>query len=148
MSRLQEATDNVLAAVPELKSDKYRFDPFTSIEDNHELNVSNKQEVKQDNAWFERRELPPVGVVCETLAEPELQWVAAEVVAHRDGFAIVWVTSEKCGAQCDDPKHFRTIRTERELAIEEMMKVAATNWGNLEDCCDALYRAGYRKEPK
>ena len=32
-ARLQEATDNVLAAVPELKSDKYKFEQFTSLED-------------------------------------------------------------------------------------------------------------------
>ena len=31
--RLQEATDNVLAAAPELMTDKYKFDPFVSVED-------------------------------------------------------------------------------------------------------------------
>jgi len=43
MSRLQEATDNVLAAAKELKYDKYKFDPFVSIEGNQE------QDMKQDN---------------------------------------------------------------------------------------------------
>ena len=33
MSRLQEATDNVLAAAPELMTDKYKFEPFVSVED-------------------------------------------------------------------------------------------------------------------
>lgn len=33
ISRLQEATDNVLAAVPELMTDKYKFEPFVSVED-------------------------------------------------------------------------------------------------------------------
>ena len=32
-ARLNEATDNVLAAVPELMTDKYKFDPFVSVED-------------------------------------------------------------------------------------------------------------------
>lgn len=32
-ARLQEATDNVLAAAPELMSDKYKFEPFVSVED-------------------------------------------------------------------------------------------------------------------
>lgn len=32
-SRLQEATNNVLAAAPELMTDKYKFDPFVSVED-------------------------------------------------------------------------------------------------------------------
>lgn len=30
---LKEATDNVLAATPELMTDKYKFDPFVSVED-------------------------------------------------------------------------------------------------------------------
>ena len=87
------------------------FKQFTSIEDNQ------GQDMKQDNGWYERGDLPPVGVKCETLVEPELQWVSAEVVAHRDGFAIVWITSEKCGAQSDAPKHFRPIRTERDVLL-------------------------------
>jgi hypothetical protein len=32
-SRLKEATDNVLAAVPELMTEKYKFKPFVSVED-------------------------------------------------------------------------------------------------------------------
>lgn len=32
-ARLNEATDNVLAAVPELMTDKYKFDPFVGVED-------------------------------------------------------------------------------------------------------------------
>lgn len=32
-ARLQEATNNVLAAAPELMTDKYKFDPFASVED-------------------------------------------------------------------------------------------------------------------
>lgn len=36
MSRLQEATDNVLAAAPELMTDKYKFEPFVSVEEAHQ----------------------------------------------------------------------------------------------------------------
>jgi len=32
-ARLKEATDNVLSAAPELMADKYKFDPFISVED-------------------------------------------------------------------------------------------------------------------
>ena len=101
----------------EKRPEQNEFEPLTSIEDNQEKDMTKQQEMKQDNGWFERGELPPVGVKCETLAEPELQWVSAEVVAHRDGFAIVWITSEKCGAQSDAPKHFRPIRTERDVLL-------------------------------
>lgn len=38
---------------------KFKFDPLTSIEDNQE------QKMQQDNGWFERGELPPVGTECE-----------------------------------------------------------------------------------
>ena len=37
MSRLQEAADNVLAAAPELMTDKYKFEPFVSVEDEHKV---------------------------------------------------------------------------------------------------------------
>ena len=37
MSRLQEATDNVLAAAPELMTDKYKFEPFVSVEDERQV---------------------------------------------------------------------------------------------------------------
>ncbi|MGY3911039.1 hypothetical protein ACW5XW_08230 [Aeromonas piscicola] len=66
-----------------------------------------------DAHWFERGELPPVGTQCEAISEPDMDWLEVEVIAHRDGFAIVWCSDEKCGANCDDPKHFRPIRTER-----------------------------------
>lgn len=39
----------------EKRPEQDEFEPFTSIEDNQE------QEMKQDNGWFERGELPPVG---------------------------------------------------------------------------------------
>lgn len=105
-----------------------------------------KQQAKGTSDWHERGELPPVGVECETLAEPELQWVAAEVVAHRDGFAIVWVTSEKCGAQCDNPKHFRPIRTERDDLVDVLTKAGISSYAHL--VADAILAAGYRKESK
>ena len=101
-----------------------------------------------DATWHERGEMPPVGTRCEALITSERKWVEIEVVCHRDGFILGWCLKERCGYHGDDPTDFRPIRTERDLAIDEMMKVAATNWGNLEDCCEALYRAGYRKETK
>ena len=54
----------------------------------------------------------------------------------------------KLNGRLSAPSSRAAISTERELAIEEMMKVAATNRNNLHGCFDALYRAGYRKESK
>ena len=36
-ARLQEATNNVLAAAPELMTDKYKFEPFVSVEDEQQV---------------------------------------------------------------------------------------------------------------
>ena len=36
-ARLKEATDNVLSAAPELMTDKYKFEPFVSVEDEHKV---------------------------------------------------------------------------------------------------------------
>jgi len=36
-ARLQEATNNVLAAAPELMTDKYKFEPFVSVEDERQV---------------------------------------------------------------------------------------------------------------
>jgi len=36
-ARLKEATDNVLAAAPELMTDKYKFEPFVGVEDEHKV---------------------------------------------------------------------------------------------------------------
>lgn len=124
-----------------------QFKPFTSTEYNQEQGMAQQQEMKQDNGWFERGELPPVGVKCETLAEPELQWVSAEVVAHRDGFAIVWITSEKCGAQCDAPKHFRPIRTERDVLLS-IITEELNRYDTDGKLADAILAAGFSLRDK
>ena len=125
----------------EKRPEQKAFKPLTSIEDNQE------KDMKQDNGWFERGELPPVGVKCETLAEPELQWVSAEVVAHRDGFAIVWITSEKCGAQSDAPKHFRPIRTERDMLLS-IITEELNHYDTDGKLADAILAAGFSLEAK
>lgn len=113
--------------------------------------------------WHKNGELQPVGDVCifdpngrtEFFDEKAIGAIGKEVsiISHvkfkgavgsvavfmcdSDGVAIVRTASETC---------FRPLRTEREKAIDEMMRVAAENWGNLQDCCERLYEYGYRKE--
>ena len=98
--------------------------------------------------WHKSGELPPVGEVCEAYIDYPPQWVETEIVAHKDGFAIGWCKSVMKGCHGDKAHEFRPLRTEREKAIDEMMRVAAENWGNLQDCCERLYEYGYRKEVK
>ncbi|HDZ8980329.1 TPA: hypothetical protein RUY06_002225 [Aeromonas veronii] len=102
-----------------------------------------------NNHWFERGELPPVGTRCEALITSESQWVEIEVICHRDGFALGWCLKERCGYHGDEPTDFRPIRTERDLAVEEMRQhfpypgsLDTIGWAY----AAALYNAGYRKQ--
>ncbi|MGN5044102.1 hypothetical protein [Aeromonas sp. 3P] len=102
-----------------------------------------------NNHWFERGELPPVGTRCEALITSENQWVEIEVICHRDGFALGWCLKERCGYHGDEPTDFRPIRTERDLAVEEMRQHFPYP-GSLDTIglayAAALYNAGYRKQ--
>ena len=111
------------------------FKPFTSIEDNQE------KAMKQDNGWFERGELPPVGVVCEAYIDRPPQWIEAEIVAHKDGFAIGWCKSVMKGCHGDKASEFRPIRTEREVLIEIIKKTDDTD----DRIADAILAAGFKR---
>lgn len=85
------------------------FKPLTSIEDNQE------QDMKQDNGWHERGELPPVGVECEI--DLGAKWRKAFVVGHNYTGRIV-VEVDTCDFIVADGCTFRPIRTERDDLIE------------------------------
>ena len=101
----------------------------------------------QDNSWYEREELPPVGYECEAIRNGE--WVAVEVLRHRvnnvemNVAAVMDCTSFNVFWSDD----FRPLCTEREKAINEMNELVGNierypTWG---DAMAALYDAGYRK---
>lgn len=143
LDTLERRPEEFKPSIEEANRLAQEFKAFTSIEDNQE------QEMKQDNGWFERGELPPVGTACEIHHQ---LWSGGKYEAVK----ISEITKDYLIVEYERYEQhylrkgmsFRHIRTERDLAIDEMMKVAATNCGNLEDFCDALYRAGYRKESK
>ncbi|QDB73838.1 hypothetical protein KE335_gp07 [Aeromonas phage 2_D05] len=141
-ARLNEATDNVLAAVPELMTDKYKFTPFTSIEDNQE------KDMKQDSGWFERGELPPVGARVN-VDGPGLVYGDGErdceVLTHVEDTAVVRMSY---GLGCFQSHALSPSRTEREVAIEEMCNVAGLDGLVFGLVAGKLYDAGYRKESK
>lgn len=120
------------------------FKPFTSIEDNHE------QKMKQDNGWFERGELPPVGEACEIHHKfwADESHHKVKISAITDEYLIVKYESFEHHYLINDIE-FRPIRTEREAAIEDMVSVmSATKRANFDINAAALYDAGYRKESK
>lgn len=97
--------------------------------------------------WHKNGELPPVGDVCEWLECSQTGWQTVTVAGYYLNAA--WLVPKgKEPITVYNPTGFRPLRTEREKAIDEMMSVAAENWGNLQDCCERLYEYGYRKEVK
>lgn len=158
-ARLQEATDNVLAAAKELKYDKYKFDPFISIEDNQ------GQEMNHDKGWFERGELPPVGSECifehgsgscyfneyDLKASGEV----VKIIAHTrykhsscDVAVFRWDLDGCFGVSTGNTKAFRPIRTEREAAIDRMQSDIAERWANCEELARHLVDKGWVKGGK
>ena len=155
-SRLKEATDNVLAAAPELMTDKYKFEPFTSIKDNQE------KDMKQDNGWFERGELPPVGssvTVVEVdglgLSDLGREFVGEECkvmatftrpeLSHSNAVDVVVVMEQGGGCCCFVLEMIRPIRTER----DELVNVFINHYGNPKGAegyigiADAILAAGF-----
>lgn len=148
-ARLTEATKNVLAAAPELMTDKYKFEPLTSIEDNQELPVSKQQETQQDNGWFERGELPPAGVECTAVADGIPNANCAIIAISTEQVVVKWTENQLFDVLDMPGWSFLPIRTERELAIEEMVIVSGLRVRDgAREVMSNLYDAGYRKETK
>ncbi|WP_336187201.1 hypothetical protein [Pseudomonas aeruginosa] len=91
--------------------------------------------------------LPPVGTVCEYYAD-ENTWRRCEIVAHKDGQAVVWVNNAHIWASSG--ASLRPISTpeqiaaqEREKAIKEMCFAEETLTVKQ---AKALYDAGYRRQ--
>ena len=133
-ARLTEATENVLAAAPALMDEKFRID-------------------RSD--WFDRGELPPVGIECEVLWD-DCEWHKTKIIAHLyiDKFNMcpVFTTGWDDTSFVECMPHyqsFRPLRTEREKAIEEM-KQHCPHHGSWDTVgriyTESLYDAGYRKQ--
>jgi hypothetical protein len=123
--------------------------------------TTQQAEKQPDNSWFERGELPPAGAVCEVLwNEGRMEYLRTKVFGVNEHGQPIHRFDEgpkKFEYQADPlvtvlgTRVFRPIRTERELAIEEMtaiMKGATTGLVLFEDGAAKLYDAGYRKDPK
>lgn len=135
---------------------KAALKPFTSIEDNQELNMSQQQEMKQDNGWFERGELPPVGVECEMKhkystpdwARPGFEPVVI-VASGKDLFISSGTDLYRETVGSWDEYEFRPIRTEREVAIEVMLKDSgALECDTVMSILENLIDKGWAKESK
>ena len=101
--------------------------------------------------------LPPVGTVCEYYADEDT-WRQCEIIAHKDGKAVVWVNhahiwSTSSGALLRPLKTKEQLAAEeREKAVDEMVQFFMSYYGNPKGAeqylliCRSLYGAGYRKQ--
>lgn len=121
------------------------FKPSASIEDNQE------REMNQDGGWFERGELPPVGVECEILGafDHYQKWTKCKIIAEHNGS--IFAANERSWVNVKHgERKFRPIRTERDVAIDEMKQYCPHHeiWNEVGRMyAEALYDARYRKEP-
>lgn len=99
-----------------------------------------------NNHWFERGGLPPVGVECIAASgAPDANCVI--VAISTDQVVVKWTENQMFDVLDMPGWSFRPIRTERELAIEQMMKDSgALSCETTESIMLNLYDAGYRKQ--
>ena len=120
------------------------FKPFASIEDNQELSMT-QQQVKQDNGWFERGELPPVGVECEAKKYGKEEWYKVVIcgAGKHLGLAVAFYEKQKGSDAftCSSAEYFRPVRTERDVLIEIIKKTDDTD----DRIADAILAAGFKR---
>ena len=123
----------------------------------HEHKITN-QELKQerdkmsgksedDNSWYERGELPPVGTICEMI-DYRATWRECKIIAHEDGACIGWIASLNSPFYTYDKSEFRPLRTEREKAIDEMIKLIGHGYMSAEmarELAIKMYDAGFHE---
>lgn len=129
----------------EKRPEQDELEEFTSIEDNQEQDMAKQQEVSQDNGWFERGELPPVGVECEIFGKDARPEKCKIIAYHKDQVAVQW---ESFGGGILDVLYLRgdywkflPISTERDVLIEIIKKTDDTD----DKIADAILAAGFKR---
>lgn len=121
----------------EKRPEQDEFEPLVSVEDGKE------QDMKQDNGWFERGELPPVGTVCLYVVSDRLS-AEVEITAHAK-FGLCFVEVGKSGenyvSKTAELHRFRPIPTERDVLIEIIKKTDDTD----DKIADAILAAGFKR---
>ena len=109
---------------------------------------------EQDNSWYERGELPPIGCECEIKHKCWNVFERFTVVAITKEYVIVEddsVVAREQHYHLHDMT-FRPLSTEREKAIDEMVGILKAKFNRpgvdgiaVFDIVNELYAAGYRK---
>ena len=96
--------------------------------------------------------LPPVGVECEvTAAEYNGKWLKMRVTAVTDDFVVGYIRDDRESPVChkDPTVEFRPIRSEEDVAVDEMSRIAegdTPGFPTVDTILRRLYRAGYHKK--
>ena len=102
----------------------------------------------QNNSWYNKGELPPVGTICEAWFAGD-GWLEVEILKHgkRDTCACYLTKNLIGGGNLKWSNNFRPIISEREKAIEEMMELinSRPDIDNERDMCGMFYDAGFKK---
>lgn len=122
---------------------KPEFEQFVSIEDGGPVKA------QVDGGWFERGELPPVGVECTAVADgiPDANCIIVAISTEQ--VVVKWTENQMFDVLGMPGLAFRPIRTERDKSIEEMKQHCPYHgsWDHVGRIyAEALYDAGYRKQ--
>ena len=102
----------------------------------------------QDNSWFERGELPPVGVPVELWVGGSFAY-NCEFITRRGHHYVVWnLDADRPDASDYMNSRFHTLRTEREKAIDEMIKLMEHGYMSAEiakELAIKMHCAGFRE---
>lgn len=137
-AELQSVTEQFKPSIEEDNRLAQEFKPFASIEDNQE------REMNQDNEWFERGELPPVGFECE-MKRIDGRWCKAVTVGKDSGGRMVCELNDNgvFYASTSSAESFRPIRTERDVLISVIID-EMNRYDTDAKLADAILEAGFR----
>lgn len=141
-AELQSVTEQFKPSIEEANRLAQEFKLFTSIEDNQE------QEMKQDNGWYERGDLPPVGVECDIRHScwNSEKYEKVTVAAITNEYVIVKCATFEQHYMLKDIS-FRPIRTEREVLISVIID-EMNRYDTDAKLADAILAAGFKLEVK
>lgn len=73
-----------------------------------------KSKSAPEQAWYVRNDFPPIGTECQL----KPHWHNVEIIAYHEGAAVYYDKHDMKYDRCPYPNHFRRIKTDREILIE------------------------------
>lgn len=132
---LEKRPEQFKPSIEEANRLAQEFNPFTSIEDNQD------QKMKRDDGWFERGDLPPVGIAVQ-LWHGGTYAYDCELISKRGNNFVLWnLTWDRPDSADCMMCVFKPIPTERDVLIEIIKKTDDTD----DKIADAILAAGFKR---